>query len=218
MTHVVYAVQHLKEKYPNTATFDDILAYLSLPHDLQKHNTIVKRALQGHDRVLYTPKSASTTGKETFRHRPIHPVTNADELRAYLVSRPTSAGVSVKELKDGWPECIGVLDKLEREHAVLVTRNKKDNTPRMVWADNPSFHARQDGEFVDFWGKTKLPASEIEISNELEKAGLTPTSQVKELKKAEPKRREKRRINRAGGKTTNMHMMGILKDYSRSGR
>ena len=55
----------------------------------------------------------------------------------------------------------------------------------------------------------------MEIRRELEKAGQTPTSAVREMKRIEAKKKEKRRVNRKGGKTTNSHMLGILKDYSK---
>lgn len=214
MTHVIYAQEYLKEKFPTSVTFDDILAYLSLPTDLQKHKALIKVALQDHHRVTYTSKAESSTGKELFRYNPIHPVASADELLSYLNSRQTFAGISAKELKDVWSDSVTAMDKLESQHKILITRNKKDNTPRTVWPDDPELHADQDSDFVDFWTKTKLPASDTEIRNELEKAGVTPTSQVKEIRKVEHKKREKRRVNRASGKTTNLHMMGLLKDYS----
>ncbi|QIW99409.1 hypothetical protein AMS68_004927 [Peltaster fructicola] len=215
MTHVIYAQEYLKEKFPTAVTFEDILAYLSLPTDLQKHKALIKVALQDHHRVTYMPKSESSIGKELFRYNPIHPVASADELLSYMATRQTFTGISAKELKDVWPDSVAAMDKLERQHKILITRNKRDNTPRTIWADDPDLHAQQDDDFIEFWNKTKLPASETEMRNELEKAGLTPTSQIKEIRKAEPRKKEKRRINRAGGKTTNLHMLGILKDYSK---
>ena len=74
---------------------------------------------------------------------------------------------------------------------------------------------KADTDFIDIWAKTKLPGSEMELRTELERFGLTPSSQVKESRRIETKRKEKRRINRKSGKTTNAHMLGILKDYSK---
>ena len=225
MTQVWNAVKYLKEKAPNPVPFDNLIGYLSLPNDAQSNIPLIKRALKGHERAEYLSKSESGTGKETFKYRPIHPVTNAEDLTSYLARQPTAQGLSVKDLKDGWPDCTPVLDTLESQGRILVTRNKKDNTPRMVWADSPTYHIldpftqapkhNADADFADIWSKTKLPASEQDIRSELEKAGLTPTSQVREVKGVEGKRKEKRTVNRRGGKTTNAHMLGILKDYSR---
>ena len=220
-------MKYLKEKSPNIVPFEQLIGYLSLPNDAAGNIPLIKRALRGHERATYLPKSASGTGKEAFKYRPTHPVTNSEELTTYLAQQPTAQGISVKDLKDGWPDCAPYLDTLEREGKILVTRNKKDNSPRMVWADSPSYHIttttgpnsvpqQADADFMDIWSKTRLPGSEQELRSELEKAGLTPTSQVKEVKTlGGGKRKEKRRVNRRGGKTTNSHMLGILKDYTK---
>lgn len=215
--HMVYATQYLHEKFPEAVTLQDIINYLSLPTELQKHQPVIRRALMDQERVNFTPAKESPTGKELFRYNPIHPVTNAEELKLYLARLPNAKGIPVKELKDGWPDCAAALEALEAEHAILLTRNKKDNTPRTVHADSSVFWISPavDRDFYEFWNKCKLPGSEVELRNELEKANLLPTSQVKEVKKANVGRKEKRKVRRGGMKTTNTHMMGILRDYSK---
>ena len=224
LTQVWNAQKYLKEKDQKPVPFEQLIGYLSLPNDARKNIPLIKRALIQHDRMEYLPKTSSGNGKESFKYKPLHPVTNAEELTAYLARQPTAQGIPVRDLKDGWPDCAAHLDGLERAGSVLVTRIKKDNSPRMVWADSPSYHIlnsatqapmKADADFVELWAKTKLPGSEAELRSELEKAGLTPSSQVKEVRRVEGGRREKRRVNRKGGKTTNNHMLGILKDYSR---
>ena len=74
----------------------------------------------------------------------------------------------------------------------MVSRNKKDSTPKIVWPDSPAYHIPIDNDFRDFWARTKLPATETEIRGELEKAGIVPTSQVKEVKKMDMKKKERR--------------------------
>ena len=219
LTQVWNAVHYLKEKDLRPVPFEQIVNYLSLPNDLQKNTPLIRRALASNERV----EVVSVGGKDLFKYRPQHPVTNAEELTTYLARQPTAQGIPVRELKDGWPECNEKIDELEKEGAVLVLRNKKDNTPKIAWTDSPSYHIlssaqapqKADSDFIDIWSKTKLPASEVELRSELEKAGLTPTSQVKEVLKGDSKKKEKRRVNRKGGKTTNSHMLGILKDYSK---
>lgn len=136
-------------------------------------------------------------------------------MKNYLSGLPTAAGIMVRELKDGWPNCIPELETMAAKHEVLLLRQKKDNAPKTVYPDSPQFYVHMDQDFVDFWSKCKLPASEAELRTELEKANLTPTSQVKEIKKGNMQKREKKRVNRRGGKTTNIHMAGILKDYKK---
>lgn len=225
MTQVVQAINYLKEKNFQVVPYEHIISYLSLPVDLQKNIPLIKRALQGHDRVQYVGKHESSTGKESFKYRPLHPVTSGDELLRYLATLDTAQGVPVKELKDGWPDCIDTINRLEAAGCLLVTRNKKDNSPRSIWRDEPRYHldppakmndqvGKIDQDFVDFWLKLKLPTNENDVRNELERAGLTPTSAVREARKIDTKKKDKKRAPRAGAKTTNSHMMGILKDYS----
>jgi transcription initiation factor TFIIE subunit beta len=215
LTQVIYAIDYIKTKTGSLVPFDDITNYLSLPVDA-RNNFIpsIKKALAANERVTFIPKAQSDNGKDSFKYRPPHPVTDGDELKMYLARQPTSQGISVKELKDGWPDCVSAIDALEKEGHVLVIRNKKDNTPKMVWFDSPTFHVKVDSDFADFWSKTKLPSTESEIRGELEKAGLTSTSQVKEMKNVNIKK-DRKRAARRGGKTTNHHMTGILKDYSK---
>jgi transcription initiation factor TFIIE subunit beta len=215
LTQVHYAIDKLKSNKLEAMAFDDLISYLSLPNDAQRRVPVIKRALQDSDRVEFIPKSRSGNGKECFRYRPKHPVTNAEELKNYLAGQTTAQGILVKELKDGWPDCISAINELEKQHFLLATRNKKDNTPKMVWPDSPSYHTYISDDFREFWAKTKLPATETEIRNELEKAGITPTSQVKEVNNNNRMKKDRKRPVRRGGKTTNNHMLGILKDYTR---
>ncbi|KAF2153515.1 hypothetical protein K461DRAFT_278323 [Myriangium duriaei CBS 260.36] len=207
LTQVVYAIEYLRSK-DRPIPFDDIWNYLSLPPEQSKHRSALRKALIDHPKTEYTPGS-----HPTFRFRPIHNVRNGEELIAYLQQQTTAQGISVKELKDGWPSAIEEIDSLERKGQLLVTRNKKDNTPKMVWSNDPSLSIHIEDDFQNYWTKTKLPSNPSDMRLELEKAGLTPTSQVKEIVKVLPGKKEKRRVNRKAGRSTNTHMMGILKDY-----
>ena len=105
------------------------------------------------------------------------------------------------------------INKLEKEGKLLVTRNKKDGQARMVWPDDPSLTIHIDDEFKNIWHKIKLPAADA-LADELEREGLTPTNKARGVK-AKPKVQEKKtKKPRKSGKTTNTHMIGILRDYS----
>lgn len=223
LTSVVNSINYLREKDMRPVAFDDLIGYLSLPVDNQKQIPLIKQALRGNDRAEYVPASLAPSGKESFKYRPMHPVTNAEELKTYLMAQPTAQGILARELKDGWPDAFKELVRLEEEGHVLLSRWKKDNTPRMVWADSPTYHILNprtmkpqqiDGDFADVWAKTRLPANEMDLRGELEKAGLTPTSAVKEVRKVDMGKKQRKKVVRKGGKTTNSHLMGILKDYS----
>jgi len=210
MTQVVYAVDYLKSK-DRPVTFSDIWNYLSIPQDQQQNKSYLRRALTSHPKVEFDPHGLQ--GQASFRFRPVHNVRSGDELKAYLQRQTTAAGISVKELRDGWPGAIAVIDDLEKQGELLVTRNKKDNVPKMVWPNDPSLSVHVDDDFQTFWHKIKLPANPSDLRSELEKAGLTPTSQVKEIVKVSGAREKKRRINRKAGRSTNTHMAHILKEY-----
>ena len=211
MTQVVYAIDYLKSK-DRPVNFLDIWNYLSIPANQQQHKSVLRRALIEHPKVDYDPKGLD--GHPSFRFRPVHNVRSGEELRGYLQQQPTAQGISVKELKDGWPTAIAEIDELERRGELLVTKNKKDNIPKMVWPNDPSLALHIDQDFQDYWSKIKLPTNPSDMRMELEKAGLTPTSQVKEVIKMGGAREKKKRVSRKIGRSTNLHMTGILKDYS----
>jgi len=215
MTQVVYAIEYLKSK-ERPVGFSDIWNYLSIPQDQQQHKLVLRKALIAHPKVEHEP--IGLEGQPSFRFRPVHNVRSGEELKGYLQRQPTAQGISVKELKDGWPTALAELEALERQGELLVTRNKKDNVPKMVWPNDPSLATHVDEDFQTHWQKTKLPANPSDMRTELEKAGLTPTSQIKESAKVLGAREKKRRINRKAGRTTNQHMAGILKDYSNTKR
>nr|OQO09809.1 hypothetical protein B0A51_17985 [Rachicladosporium sp. CCFEE 5018] len=217
LSQIHYAEKYLKEKFPTSITFDALLDYLSLPQDLLAHKVTLKKALVANSHVAYTSASESASGRETFSYKPTHPVTNASELKQYLTRQPTAAGIPVKDLRDAWPTLQTPLLRLSAQHEVLLTLNKKDNTPRTVYADSPHLWPPKpiDERFVEFWGKCKVPANETEVRSVLEEAGIVPTSAVKEVRKILGGKKEKRRVQRQGARTTNTHMAGILKQYGR---
>ncbi|KXL48805.1 hypothetical protein M433DRAFT_164252 [Acidomyces richmondensis BFW] len=253
MKYVTDAVKYLKDNSPKTLPYERIISYISLPNDLRRKEHLLHRALKDHPRMIYTPSARTAQllargqiadeevrNKDSFKYRPLHPVTNPTELRAYLATLDTAHGIPVKELKDGWPDCVPALINLEAQGHVLLLRNKKDGTPRTVWPDSPAYHIlsvppkasgtssltadetppvplvkQADDDFKEKWAKIRLPANENDLRLELERANLTPTSVVREVRTVEVKKRERKRVERKNGKKTNVHMTGILKDYSK---
>lgn len=214
LTQVTTCIDTLKAEGP--MTIDRLIdkSLLVSSSDRENVKARVLTILRESARCRTIPPSANNK-EEMLAFRPIHPVSNAEELKNYLARQKTAEGVAVKDLKEGWPQAVEVIDQLEREHSLLAVRNKKDNTPKRVWTDSPNLHTHISDDFKTFWNKTKLPASENEIQNELKQNGITATSQIKESKKMDMKKKDRKRPNRRGGKTTNAHMVGILKDYTR---
>lgn len=214
-TQVTYVIDFLKKK-DEPKTLLDILGYLSVSNvDSQKQ---IAGILKKHSRVTWTPdqdtkKKSWDSG--TYTHNPIINVRNKQDLIGYLQQRVNFAGVSVKELKDGWPDCEESLNELEREHKLLVTRTKKDNHARMVWLDDASLHVKVDDEFKILWQKVDLPSVDDTVRKLLD-AGQKPASEdpSKRIKLPPKPKEKKKKVPRKGGRTTNTHMAHLLKDFS----
>ncbi|KAL2842885.1 transcription initiation factor TFIIE, beta subunit [Aspergillus pseudodeflectus] len=212
MTQVVFAVEHMKSKGV-PLTFSDIVSYLSLQHRASDQGYVqaLRSILQVHEKVEYDPKGAN--GEGTFSFRPPHNIRTAEQLLQKLQAQSTGIGMSVRELREGWPNVEDAINKLEKEGKLLVTRNKKDDHAKMVWANDPSLIEHFDDEFKQIWEKIKIPEQQV-VKEELEKAGILPTNKNKVVK-ARPKIEHKKvKKPRRSGKTTNTHMMGVLRDYS----
>lgn len=211
LTQIHYAVEYLKEK-DRALSFTDITGYLSLQNVSEQDRRAIQQTLQSHRSVDYDRHGLD--GQGSFRFRPKHNVRSAEELRRYLQQRTTAQGIPVRELKDGWSGAIEAISMLENKGEVLVTRNKKDNQPKMVWLNDPSLSLAVDDEFQTMWHEVRLPANPDELRGKLEQAGLKPTSAPKDGSMLKGQKREKKRAVRRTGKLTNTHMAGILKDYS----
>ncbi|KAI9806608.1 MAG: hypothetical protein M1825_006065 [Sarcosagium campestre] len=212
-TQVTYAVEYLKSKETHQ-TLSHVLGYLSLKSAESRRNiaTILKR----HERVEYHADPANSSWDAgTYRFRPIHNIRSGTELLRYLQTQPTAQGLSVRELKDGWSGAEEAITALESRHQILVTRNKKDNHARMVWANDASLTQNVEPEFQVLWFRIALPPRDA-VPHELEKAGLKPTSDDPATRVAAPQNlgKKKQKKPRKGGRTTNLHMQGILRDYS----
>ena len=213
MTQVTYAVQRLKEA-EKPLSFAEIVSYLSLRDEGGRKNlaTILRR----HERVEWRLEPGNKSWDAgTFRFKPIHNIRSGTELLAYLQKQHTAQGLAVKDLKEGWSGAEAAIDKLEAEGRLLVTRNKKDNHARMIWPNDPSLTQRVDPEFQVVWHKVIFP-KDVDLPAELEKANLKPTSGGSANRNRGPvaPKEKKQKKRRAGGRTTNLHMQGILRDYS----
>lgn len=212
MTQVLFAIEHMKNKGV-PLKFGDIVSYLSLQH--RAHDPAYVQALrsilQRHEKVDYDPAGAG--GEGTFSFRPPHNVRNAEQLLQKLQSQKTAAGMSVRELREGWLNVEEAINQLEKEGKLLVTRNKKDDHAKMVWANDPSLIERFDPEFKQIWEKIKIPDPQA-VKEALDKAGILPTNKNKVIKPRIKVEQKKTKKPRRSGKTTNTHMQGILRDYS----
>ncbi|PYI29238.1 transcription initiation factor IIE, beta subunit [Aspergillus indologenus CBS 114.80] len=212
MTQVIFAIEHMKSKGV-PLKFPDIVSYLSLQHRANDQGYVqaLRSILQVHDKVQYDPRGAN--GEGTFSFRPPHNIRSAEQLLKKLQAQSTGAGMSVRELREGWPNVEDTINQLEKEGKLLVTRNKKDDHAKMVWANDPSLIQHFDDEFRSIWEKIKIPDQQT-VKEELERAGIVPTNKNKVVKQRPKIEHKKVKKPRRSGKTTNTHMMGVLRDYS----
>lgn len=210
MTQVTYAIEYLKTKgTPQTLT--DLISYLSLQQAENEYKRTIGTILKNHEKVEYLVKRDG--GEGTFSFRPVHNIRSGERLLGHLQTQPTAQGLNVRELRDGWPGAEEAINQLEAEGRLLVTRNKKDNHAKMVWPNDPSLAVYIDDEFQTIWSRIKLPEAGA-LADDLEKAGLTPANKSRGIK-VKPKMPEKpKKQPRRNGKTTNVHMQGVLRDYS----
>jgi transcription initiation factor TFIIE subunit beta len=219
-TQMTFAVDYLKKK-GEAKTIVEIIEHLSLQGQSEEHKKELTEGLRRHPRVQWKPDptvSMQSWHNGVYAHRPIIPnVRDGTSLIGYLQSKTDASGVSVKDLKDGWPDCEDTLTKLERQHRVLVVRTKKDNFPRYVWADDASLHHAVQPEFKQMWSRVPLPSLD-DMHRKLVGVGQKPTSE--DPRKAnlanggnKPKQQKKRAGKRAG-KATNVHMAHLMQDYS----
>lgn len=206
-TDVVYAVNRLREKHPEPIKRDDLVAY-TLQASKRDDATIQQFISQ----LNINPKVTYNATDDTFSFKPEHNITDADSLIRFLQNQDTAMGIQVSKLKDGWQDAEATIDKLEAEHRLLVTRNRKDNHPRMVWIDDPTLQAPLDQEFKDMWNQIQLPSNEDTIK-ELRKMNHKSTGEPALPAAAIQKPKEKRKVRR-GTKITNTHMQGLFRDYS----
>ena len=210
MTQVTYAIDYLKSK-GTPQTLSDLLSYLSLQYSSDQYKRTITAILKKHDKVDYD--AAGCSGQGSFSFRPIHNIRSGEQLLGYLQAQRTAQGLNVRELRDGWPGAEDSIRLLEEDGKLLVTRNKKDDHAKMVWPNDPSLAVAIDNEFKSIWHKIRLPEAGV-LADELERAGLTPTNKARGVK-LKPKLPEKKtKKPRKSGKTTNVHMMGVLRDYS----
>ncbi|KAL9118387.1 MAG: hypothetical protein Q9187_005069 [Circinaria calcarea] len=210
MTQVTYAVEYLKNK-GTPQTLSDLLSYLSLQYREDDYKRTIWAILKQHDKVKYD--ASGSDGKGTFSFRPMHDIQTSEQLLGHLQRQLTAQGVNVRELRDGWQGAEESINRLEAQSKLLVTRNKKDDHAKMVWLDDPTLAVHIDDEFKNIWHKIRLPEAGV-LADELERAGLTPTNKARGIK-VKPKVQEKKtKKPRRSGKTTNVHMQGVLRDYS----
>lgn len=200
-TQLHLAVEYIKEhdtpvpvsKLQNYLSFDITHTLLPLLREI--------------DRIKYDPVNA------TLEYVSLHNIRSGEDLLDFLRRQTTFKGISVKDLKDGWAGCLQAINELEAENKILVLRNKKENAPRLVWANAGGELGTIEDEFKEMWINTKLPEPD-NLYQALLDQGLKPTGADPALIKKKPQQQDKKQKKARRGRITNVHMKGVLKDYS----
>lgn len=201
-TQLHLAVEYIKQQ-EDPISLTQLEGYLSVP--------VVGKLLpllESVDRIRYDK------AKQTIEFASLHNIRSTNDLLHFLRTQPTFRGLSVKELKDGWPSCMDAIDDLEEEEKILVLRTKKDNVPRCVWFNHGGPLGIIDDDFVEMWSSIRVPQGAA-LQAKLLDNGLKPTSvDPASIKKNQPVVQEMKKKKPRKGKITNTHMKGILQDYS----
>ncbi|KAI5865955.1 transcription initiation factor IIE, beta subunit [Durotheca rogersii] len=220
MTQLTYAVDFLKSKR-TPKTLQEILDHLTLQHMSEGQQSSFSQLMKRHSRIQFnpTPRAKSTgssdlpawrTGTYEFKAK-LPGVTSKVTLLEYLQHKVDASCTSVKDIKDGWPDCDGAIDELEKEHKILTVRTKKDNHAKHVWLDSPELHHEVDAEFQVMWAKIKLPPAD-EMVRKLKALGQKATSddprdRIGNAPKTAPK---KKKAPRTQKRFENAHMKQLF--------
>jgi len=219
ISQMTYAITWLREKKLEPRTYLDILGFLGKLKEPESVQEAFVEQMRKNPSIQWIPDpnlSEQTWRTGTYIHRPTIPnVRTKTQLLAHLQKKTDASGVSVKDLKDGWPDCDRAIKELEEEHKLLVVRQKKDGAAKMVWPDDPSLFHEVDPELKLMWAKVELPPLDA-IVQRLLAAQQKPASEDPRIKLLnQPKvEKKKKRAQRRTGKATNTHMEHLLKDYS----
>ncbi|KAF3062188.1 Transcription initiation factor IIE subunit beta [Daldinia childiae] len=222
-THLSFAVEFLKEKR-SPRPLQEILDHLTLQPPPEDQQRAFVHSLKTHSRILFSPapKSKGSSSQQpewrtgTYEYRAKFPgVVSKIKLLEYLQQRKDQGGISIKDIKDGWPDCDTAIEELEREHKVMGSiRTRKDTHARIIWPDTPDLHHDVDPEFRVMWFQEALPSVD-EMPRKLKALGQKATSEVKNVnlgQKAPPKRKKASRVQK---KFENEHMRNIFEQHKR---
>ncbi|KAF2744671.1 hypothetical protein M011DRAFT_448926 [Sporormia fimetaria CBS 119925] len=204
-------VLHVKDQLQQTRKWEthaQVMAWAGiLTNDTATEKKILPTLRSSHEsnRIEWDPKT------NMYRYRPKLPVSNEEELMALLQKRTSAVGVSVKDLKDGWPDAPSAIDDMEANNELLVLRYQKDQQPKTVWLNDPHLKTKMDPRFKADWHAIKLPEDE-ELRATLQIAGIKPSSAPKRVMAAT--KEKKKKAVRSRGKKTNTHMDFLTKELA----
>ncbi|BFZ56576.1 transcription factor TFIIE beta subunit, TFIIEB, Tfa2 [Savitreella phatthalungensis] len=202
LSQMQYSIEYLKKSLPGGKTTSELSSYLSKPI-----TPALAHVLRHNERVSY--ESAT----DTYYFQPVYKVRNKEQLLAVLGAQIVSSGLSVKDLKEGWPSCVDELEEMEKQGEVLLIRQRKDDKPKTVWDSGAGkFHTSVDKEFQQSYERIQVPPP-LQVTRELEALGLKATGSdglglgMKKMDAGQQKKQK--RMRQRGHKVTNTHMQAL---------
>ncbi|KAI9571910.1 hypothetical protein HD554DRAFT_2168720 [Boletus coccyginus] len=191
----------------------DIAIVTNTPLDT---DVVLLEKFKSHDRIQYDPKTDLYSYRHDFNFR-----NKAALLTEIQRQTRKGGGIPVRALKESWKEAPQVIEELEKEGEVLVTRTIKDGQLRMVFwneikPDEESGGKAVEKEFLDLWHQLKVP-NDVDLLKALASEGLQATAAEAPIPKAPSttKKKGKRSVPRQRqAKITNVHLKGEI-DLSR---
>ncbi|CAN9201070.1 unnamed protein product [Alternaria alternata] len=206
-TRLTYVNDFLRERKDKWHTFDDIMEYLNIqPGHIQREQLrqLMRADNQG-NRISWD------AANERYKYKSKLSIHDRAQLKGHFQTQKSAMGLQIKDLKDGWSTVADDITKMEDKKEVLV-RRAKDGVPKTVWGNDPSLMLPMDPVFAKAWHSVQVPDNPDELRKALLANKLTAATQAKVIVAAPTTKKKKG--PRRGGKQTNTHMIGILKDFS----
>ncbi|KAG8905173.1 hypothetical protein FRB99_000587 [Tulasnella sp. 403] len=209
-TQLAFALDYLK-KSQNPIRLEDLAVYSNVPSLITDATLLA--AFESDPNVNKNPNNGLYTWKRVYASRTPEQLLN--EIRT---KGRDGGGLSVKQLKEGFPDVVQHIEELERQGHVLVTRATKDNQPKHVFWNEITVEQggkQVDEEFRKLWDGLANPV-EADILRSLERDGLQATASETLPAKQLPKKRSKKpKTSNRVHKITNTHIadVDLTKDF-----
>lgn len=206
-TQFGFARDHLKDGLKQL-TFEEIMKYLNVREDQPNWKQLRQ--------LFHSPSKDNRIGFDhgtgLYHYKPKLAIRNPSQLKAYLQAQKSAQGLSIKDLKDGWPNVAEEIKPMAVKKLILL-KETKDGVPKTVWDNDPSLMNNMDTQFISDWHKIAIPANPDDMRNTLINVGLNVATAPRVVidTSAKPK---KKRAPRKNGRVTNTHMTHVLKDFS----
>ncbi|KAI8902097.1 hypothetical protein BC833DRAFT_617066 [Globomyces pollinis-pini] len=165
-------------------------------------------ACKTNDRIIYDPIN------QTFQFEPTYNIRTKEDLLSLLKRNRGISGMEVKDLRESYTGVDALIEELVAVGAVLVVRNHRDNSLKLVYYNDTTYNVSISDEYKHYWHDIFFPTT-LDLPAELRKVGLKPM-QVEETKTKIISGKTKKAKRKTRVKMTNVHLEGVdlTKDYN----